>query len=107
MNMILFVLLVNWSGVLGWVGGRGELSVRIGLLQGKAPASSCADPSLCNRSQLGLGPSTGSPPVIHDGLTDIHALLKLRIALLCVTFFSGVQVPPKVEKEHLERITNT
>lgn len=87
MNMILFVLLVNGSGVLGWVGGRGELPVRIGLLQGKAPASSCADPSLCNRSRLGLGPSTGSPPVIRDRLTDIHALLKLRIALLCVTFF--------------------
>ena len=71
MTMILFVLLVNGSGALGWVGGRVNC-VRMGLLQGKAPAFGHADPSLCNKSQLGLGPSTSSPLVIHDGLTNVH-----------------------------------
>lgn len=69
MNMIIFVLLVSKNGVLGWVGERGELPVRLRFLKVKAHAFSCVDLNHWDRSQW---PRTGSPPMILDGLTGIY-----------------------------------
>lgn len=65
-------LISEWEWSLKLGRRKSELPVRMGLLQGKAPAFGHADPSLGNKSQLGLGPSTSSPPVIRDGLTNVH-----------------------------------
>lgn len=90
-------LMSKWERSLRLGRRKSERPVRIGLLKGKAPAFSCADPSLCNRPRLGLGPSTGSP------------LTSWRYTLPCCVwhFFPGVQDSPKLNKDHLERITNT